>query len=70
MKRGYSDRLAELEVRLMNQERSTGSGNDVVNYARERRKMFSKIPYTGSFFYKIDGIFYFIFNIILCGNSS
>lgn len=38
MKRGYSDRLAELEVRLMNQER--GSGNDVVNYARERRKKF------------------------------
>ncbi len=40
MKRGYSDRLAELEVRLMNQERGTGSGNDVVNYARDRRKMF------------------------------
>ena len=40
MKRGYSDRLAEVEVRLMNQERSTGSGNDVVNYAREQRKMF------------------------------
>ena len=47
MKRGYSDRLAELEVRLMNQERSTGSGNDVVNYARERRKMFIAVKDPG-----------------------
>ena len=40
MKRGYSDRLAELEVRLMDQERRTGSGFDAAGFARERRKMF------------------------------
>lgn len=43
MKRGYSDRLAEMELRLMNQERGTGSGSDIVSYARERRKLFVKV---------------------------
>ena len=40
MKRSYSDRLTELEVRLMNQERRAGSGFDAAGFARERRKMF------------------------------
>ena len=40
MKRGYSDRLAELEVRLMDQGRRAGSGFDAAGFARERRKMF------------------------------
>lgn len=40
MKRGYSERLAELEVRLMDQERRAGSGFDAAGFARERRKMF------------------------------
>lgn len=40
MKRGYSDRLAELESRLMNQERRSGSGFDAAAFARERRMLF------------------------------
>ena len=40
MKRGYSDRLAELELRLMNHERKTGCSDEFVRYVRERRKLF------------------------------